>query len=45
MVPDRTADADLVQAVNQALEGLIANQTLPGIFARYGVAYTPPPVR
>jgi ABC-type amino acid transport substrate-binding protein len=41
----RNADGALVQAVNQALEGLIANQTLPGIFARYGVVYTPPPVR
>lgn len=38
----RNADGPLVQAVNQALEELIANQTVPGIFARYGVTYTPP---
>ncbi len=38
----RNADGPLVQAVNQALEELIANQTIPAIFAKYGVTYIPP---
>lgn len=38
----RNADGALVQAVNQALEHLIANQTIAPIFAKYGVTYIPP---
>jgi polar amino acid transport system substrate-binding protein len=38
----QNADDALVNAVNQALERLLANQTIQGIFAKYGVTYTPP---
>jgi polar amino acid transport system substrate-binding protein len=38
----RNADAPLVQAVNQALETLIANRTIPDILGRYGIRYRPP---
>lgn len=38
----RNADAPLVQAVNQALDTLIADRTIPEIFARYGITYRPP---
>jgi polar amino acid transport system substrate-binding protein len=38
----RNADTPLVDAVNRALETLIADQTIPKIFARYGIAYRPP---
>lgn len=41
----RNADAALLQAVNQALDGLIADQTMARIFARYGVPYIPPGAR
>ena len=38
----RNADAPLVDAVNHALDALIADQTIPKIFARYGIRYRPP---
>src|SRR5919109_3536082 len=38
----RNADPPLVDAVNRALDALIADQTIPKIFARYGIAYRPP---
>jgi len=38
----RNADAPLVEAVNRALDALIADQTIPKIFARYGIRYRPP---
>jgi len=38
----RNADPPLVDAVNHALDTLIADQTIPKIFARYGIAYHPP---
>lgn len=38
----RNADPPLVDAVNRALDTLIADQTIPKIFARYGIAYHPP---
>ena len=38
----RNADPPLVDAVNRAIEVLIADQTIPKIFARYGIAYRPP---
>jgi polar amino acid transport system substrate-binding protein len=38
----RNADDPLVDAVNHALEALIADQTIPKIFARYGITYRPP---
>jgi len=38
----RNADAPLVEAVNHALDALIADQTIPKIFARYGITYRPP---
>lgn len=38
----RNADAPLVDAVNRALDTLIADQTIPNIFARYGIRYRPP---
>ena len=38
----RNADAPLVDAVNRALDTLIADQTIPKIFARYGITYRPP---
>ncbi len=38
----RNADTPLVDAVNRALDTLIADQTIPKIFARYGIAYRPP---
>jgi polar amino acid transport system substrate-binding protein len=38
----RNADPPLVDAVNRALDTLIADQTIPKIFARYGIAYRPP---
>jgi polar amino acid transport system substrate-binding protein len=38
----RNTDTPLVDAVNRALDTLIADQTIPKIFARYGIAYRPP---
>jgi len=38
----RNADAPLVQAVNQALDALIADRTIPDIFNRYGITYRAP---
>lgn len=38
----RRADDDLVRAVNGALAGLLENDTLTAICARYGVAYRRP---
>jgi polar amino acid transport system substrate-binding protein len=38
----RNADTPLVEAVNHALDTLIADQTIPKIFARYGITYRPP---
>jgi len=38
----RGADDALVDAVNRALDTLIADQTIPKIFARYGIRYRPP---
>ncbi len=38
----RNADTPLVDAVNHALDALIADQTIPKIFARYGISYRPP---
>ena len=38
----RNADPPLVDAVNRALDTLIADQTIPKIFARYGIAYRAP---
>ena len=38
----RGADDALVDAVNRALDALIADQTIPKIFARYGIRYRPP---
>lgn len=38
----RNADTPLVDAVNRALDTLIADQTIPKIFERYGIAYRPP---
>ncbi len=38
----RNADTPLVDAVNRALDTLIADQTIPKIFARYGISYRPP---
>ena len=49
---DRTPDASIeecrrfmemrIEAVNHALDALIADQTIPKIFARYGITYRPP---
>ena len=41
----RNADVALVEAVNQALDALIADRTIPNIFARYGITYRPPIAR
>ena len=38
----RNADTPLVDAVNRALDTLIADQTIPKIYARYGITYRPP---
>jgi len=38
----RNADAPLVEAVNHALDALLADQTIQKIFARYGISYRPP---
>jgi len=38
----RNADTPLVDAVNGALDALIADQTIPKIFARYGIRYRAP---
>ena len=38
----RNADTALVETVNRALDALIADQTIPTIFARYGITYRPP---
>jgi ABC-type amino acid transport substrate-binding protein len=38
----RNADAAILEAVNQALERLLAAQTIQGIFAKYGIPYVPP---
>jgi polar amino acid transport system substrate-binding protein len=38
----RNADLPLVDAVNKALDTLIADQTIPKIMARYGITYRPP---
>jgi len=36
------ADDALRDAVNQAIDRLLADRTIPGIFAKYGVGYLPP---
>jgi ABC-type amino acid transport substrate-binding protein len=36
------ADPSLRDAVNQALEGLLADQTIQNILAKYGLTYVPP---
>ena len=41
----RNADAALVEAVNKALDALIADRTIHGIMARYGITYRPPLAR
>ena len=41
----RNADAPLVEAVNNALDALVADQTIQKIFARYGITYRPPTAR
>jgi ABC-type amino acid transport substrate-binding protein len=38
----RGADDALVEAVNRALDRLLADGVIQGIFAKYGVAYIPP---
>ena len=38
----RNADEPLLTTVNQVLDRLLAEGTVQGIFARYGVTYTPP---
>jgi polar amino acid transport system substrate-binding protein len=38
----RNADPPLVEAINRALDALIADQTIPKIFARYGISYRAP---
>ncbi len=38
----RNADDALVQAVDQALDRLLADGTIQGIFAKYGITYLPP---
>jgi polar amino acid transport system substrate-binding protein len=38
----RNADTPLVDAVNRALDTLIADRTIPKIFERYGITYRPP---
>jgi polar amino acid transport system substrate-binding protein len=38
----RNADEALLNTVNQALDRLLADGTVQGIFAKYGVTYTPP---
>jgi len=38
----RNADAPLVDAVNRALDTLIADQTIPKIFEKYGIRYRSP---
>ncbi len=38
----RRADDALVEAVNTALDRLLANRTIEAIYARYGIAYQPP---
>jgi polar amino acid transport system substrate-binding protein len=38
----RNADGALVDAVNQALDTLIADKTIVTIFGRYGITYRPP---
>jgi polar amino acid transport system substrate-binding protein len=41
----RNADAALVDAVNQALDSLAADKTIPTILDRYGITYRAPIVR
>jgi polar amino acid transport system substrate-binding protein len=41
----RNADAPLVDAVNQALDAVIADGTVAAVFARYGFPYRPPIAR
>jgi len=41
----RNADTAMVDAVNQALDALIADKTIPTILARYGITYRPPIVK
>jgi polar amino acid transport system substrate-binding protein len=36
------ADQALADAVSQSLDHLIADRTIPGIFAKYGITYVPP---
>jgi polar amino acid transport system substrate-binding protein len=36
------ADQALVDAVNQLIDQLLADQTIPRIFAKYGITYLPP---
>jgi len=38
------ADQALADAVNQSLDGLIADRTIPGIFTKYGITYVPPSI-
>ena len=41
----RNADNALVDAVNQVLDGLVADGTVATIFGRYGIPYPPPVTR
>jgi polar amino acid transport system substrate-binding protein len=41
----RNADNALVDAVNQVLDGLVADGTVASIFGRYGIPYHPPVTR
>jgi ABC-type amino acid transport substrate-binding protein len=38
----RNADDALVSAVNQAIDRLLADGVIQGIFAKYGIAYVAP---
>ena len=38
-------DQALMEAVNSSIDGLLAEQTIQGIFSKYGVPYVPPGVR
>lgn len=38
----RNADDALLQRVNEILDGLLADGTIQGIFAKYGITYAPP---
>jgi ABC-type amino acid transport substrate-binding protein len=38
-------DQALMEAVNSSIDGLLAEQTIQGIFSKYGVPYAPPGIR